>query len=143
MFSGFGDGTDAVLVFDTSVDLSEQVWCVELAEALLDYQEQLPDQSSCVLPFLNRFAAPVRSLPAMKGTQWCSLFGYASNPTALAEALSHTIERLPVVDRSVIAQEARAQFGSDRLGPMLHELYTKLTDDRSGTGRSKSAANTQ
>jgi glycosyltransferase involved in cell wall biosynthesis len=51
--------------------------------------------------------------------------------TALAEALTRTIERLPTFNRSVIAEEARAQFGLARVGAMLDELYVRLIDDRS------------
>jgi glycosyltransferase involved in cell wall biosynthesis len=51
--------------------------------------------------------------------------------TALAEALTKTIERLPTFNRSVIAEEARAQFGLARVGAMLDELYARLIDDRS------------
>ncbi len=56
---------------------------------------------------------------------------------ALAEALTKTINRLPTFERAVIAREAREQFGPSRVGAMLHEVYTKLTDDRSETGQSR------
>ena len=51
-----------------------------------------------------------------------------NDSTALADALSRMIDRLPSYDREAISREAQDRFSAARVGAMLCELYASLVE---------------